>query len=464
MRRSISLDALRGYAILTMILSGSIAFGGVLPAWMYHAQVPPPEHTFNPAVPGITWVDLVFPFFLFSMGAAIPLSLSKRIQHESSLRVGGYIVRRAGLIAFLAIFFENTKPFLLGEEFRPALRWWIGLGSFAALVAIYSEWKILRTPLRLFIRLLGFAIAAGLLSIVRFQDRTGFRLERSDIILLVLANVSLAGSFWWWLTRNRPLLRLSILPFLFALLLGNEVVGSWNNLAVGLTPAPWLYQFRFMKYLFIIIPGTFAGEWLQAGMPLEPSGEPPLIHVRELLLSLGLLLMIPLNLVGLFGRYLVTNLLLNLILMGIILWLAKRWVNFESQVGKFCLAGMYCTLLGLFLETFQGGIKKDDATFSYFFLTSGLAFFSLALFSLWERIRFVRSLTKFLASVGQNPLVAYVAPELFIYPIFGIIGVFAAWSTLTGSPFEGVLRGLIVTALVGVGAAALTRVKWFWKT
>ena len=38
--RAYSLDALRGYAILTMVLSGQIA-SGVLPAWMYHAQVGP---------------------------------------------------------------------------------------------------------------------------------------------------------------------------------------------------------------------------------------------------------------------------------------------------------------------------------------------------------------------------------------------------------------------------------------
>ena len=72
-KRNESLDALRGFAILTMILSGSIAYGDVLPAWMFHAQVPPPDHKFIPAIPGITWVDRVFPFFLFSMGAAIPV-------------------------------------------------------------------------------------------------------------------------------------------------------------------------------------------------------------------------------------------------------------------------------------------------------------------------------------------------------------------------------------------------------
>lgn len=72
MERSLALDALRGMSILLMVLSGSIAFGDVLPAWMYHAQVPPPDRVFKPDIPGITWVDLVFPFFLFSIGGSDP--------------------------------------------------------------------------------------------------------------------------------------------------------------------------------------------------------------------------------------------------------------------------------------------------------------------------------------------------------------------------------------------------------
>ena len=36
-KRALSLDAFRGYSILTMVLSSGIVFG-VLPAWMYHAQ------------------------------------------------------------------------------------------------------------------------------------------------------------------------------------------------------------------------------------------------------------------------------------------------------------------------------------------------------------------------------------------------------------------------------------------
>lgn len=83
--RSYALDAFRGYAILTMVLSGCVVFG-ILPAWMYHAQTPPPSNLFNPDIPGITWVDLVFPFFLFAMGAAFPFSINKRLERGEKKR------------------------------------------------------------------------------------------------------------------------------------------------------------------------------------------------------------------------------------------------------------------------------------------------------------------------------------------------------------------------------------------
>lgn len=82
--RASSLDALRGYAILTMVLSGSIAWG-VLPGWMYHAQVGPRSNfVFDGSIYGITWVDLVFPFFLFAMGAAFPFSIGNKYRKGSS--------------------------------------------------------------------------------------------------------------------------------------------------------------------------------------------------------------------------------------------------------------------------------------------------------------------------------------------------------------------------------------------
>ena len=65
-KRAYALDALRGYAIITMVLSATVAWNS-LPGWMYHAQTPPPDRAFDASLSGITWVDLVFPFFLLAM-------------------------------------------------------------------------------------------------------------------------------------------------------------------------------------------------------------------------------------------------------------------------------------------------------------------------------------------------------------------------------------------------------------
>ena len=69
--RAYAVDILRGLAIVGMVLSGYIAWNPDLPAWLFHAQLPPPSFVFDASVAGITWVDLVFPFFLFFDGRGL---------------------------------------------------------------------------------------------------------------------------------------------------------------------------------------------------------------------------------------------------------------------------------------------------------------------------------------------------------------------------------------------------------
>ena len=83
-----SLDVLRGLAILGRV--GSAMLPQTLPSWLDHgyqphfrpaadgvwrlALSPAGEAIFDPRRKAFTWVDLVFPMFLFAMGAAIPLA------------------------------------------------------------------------------------------------------------------------------------------------------------------------------------------------------------------------------------------------------------------------------------------------------------------------------------------------------------------------------------------------------
>src|SRR3984957_2351441 len=128
-----ALDALRGLAILAMLLSSEMPFGAnSLPNWMYHAQVPPPEHKFIP-LPGITWVDLVFPFFLFAMGAAFPLAMRSRLAAGvPKWKIVFGIFRRGFLLGFFALFVMAIRPEVLSNA--PATgTWLLGLAGFVIL-------------------------------------------------------------------------------------------------------------------------------------------------------------------------------------------------------------------------------------------------------------------------------------------------------------------------------------------
>lgn len=99
-KRNYSIDLLRGLAIIGMVLAAVVPWLADWPGWMYHAQVGPPDFKFNPNNPGITWVDLVFPFFLFAMGAAFPLALRNKLESKQYKVMVTGLLRRGLLLVF----------------------------------------------------------------------------------------------------------------------------------------------------------------------------------------------------------------------------------------------------------------------------------------------------------------------------------------------------------------------------
>ena len=180
--RAYSLDALRGYAILTMVLSATVA-GSILPAWMYHAQTPPPTHAFNPELPGLTWVDLVFPFFLFAMGAAFPFSIRKRKEKgESELRLVYDALKRGVQLTFFAIFIQHFYPYMLSSP-QDMRAWLLAIACFAVLFPMFMR---LPFPLPAWghtaVKLGAYAVAVVMLLTVNYADGREFSLYTSNII------------------------------------------------------------------------------------------------------------------------------------------------------------------------------------------------------------------------------------------------------------------------------------------
>jgi predicted acyltransferase len=468
--RNESLDALRGFAILTMVLSGAIAYGDVLPAWMFHAQVPPPAHKFDPSIPGITWVDLVFPFFLFSMGAAIPLALKKYMEQGKGLVfILRLAVKRFLLLAFFALFSNHMKAWALAEN--PATGdYLLSIAAFVLLFfQFYENKNEKRTTMFLTAKLLSFAIALFLLWKIPFWSGKGFDFYKSDIIILVLANMALFGTVIYYFTADKPLLRIGILPFIIAVFLAaKEPTNGWAKelfqfSAVGGWKFDWLYKFYFLKYLFIIIPGTLAGEMMLKEMKnekLEREKVRPSVENWLVMIALALIFV---NLYALFTRLLFVNVLISTTLCIAALYLLKTATkgNLYKQLVN---AGTYLLLLGLFFEAYEGGIKKDSSTYSYYFVTAGLAFFSLIFFTVLAQRKWGVPVARYLSLNGKNPMVAYVAGNLVVLPLLALTQTRHYWDAMNQNFFMGFMKGLVFTAVVSVITILFVNKKWFWKT
>jgi hypothetical protein len=460
--RVYALDALRGLAILGMILSGQLPFGEhALPAWMYHAQVPPPEHHWISTLPGITWVDLVFPFFIFAMGAAIPLALSRRLE-------------RGLLLGFLALYVQAVRPFVISEHPSGAI-WWVALLGFALLFAVLARlpggWP---AAWRRGIRGLGWLGALGLLALSRYPDGRGFSLERSDIIIVVLANLAVFGSLLWWLTRANLLLRLGVLGVLVAFRLSNmpQPIPGWVSEVWRWSPVPWIYKLYYLQYLCILIPGTVVGDLLlaqQRGLSsssVTPASVPKPWRPWRLLAIAGLMLALLLLLVGgLKARWLVGTTLGTFALCGLGFWLmAAPAPSRELLLRKLFNWAIYWLVLGLLFEPYEGGIKKDRATLSYYFVASGLAICVLIGFLIGLEFFRRRGWVQLLVDNGQNPMLAYAGINNLILPLLAITGVSELLSRLAGSPWLGFVRGAIITLFLALAVSLFTKAKVFWRS
>ena len=633
--RAHALDALRGYAIITMVLSAMEAFS-VLPRWMYHAQVPPPDHVFDPTIYGITWVDIIFPFFLFSMGAAIPLSLGRQhAKGESIMKLTWKTVQRWVKLTFFAIFIIHAFPFMLGYE-QEWMRYAMPIFFFILLCLMFMPNPFGLSPYKArAITWSAYLVAVGFMLLQPYAGGAPFRLTDSDCIMLILANVSLTGSIIYLLTIGHPLRRLALLPFLVALFMAAHTANSWPALLIHTSWLPWLYLPAYQVYLLIIIPGTVAGEWiaqwlekmkandtseglvesyqkkneavlenvnplkggreavlenwnkvkndekvvLENGNPLkggrgavlengngvkndekvvlenenkvrtrseEMKDKENALALPVALLSLALIVV---NVVLLFGRHLVANLVATMVLTALTAWLlrsrreagttgveaakqrsaskdassqnaakqevsnreaslqeaAKQEVssreassqeaskqevyNREASLQeaaqqevynqkcssipasptlhfwqRLSSAGAYLLLLGLCLESYEGGIRKDDVTLSYLFVTCGLAFYALLLLTVVCDHWHVRWLCAPLEMVGKNPMVAYVSASMVIIPVLILTQLYPYIDALSSQPLTGFLKGVLLTTLCMALTAWFTHKRWFWKT
>jgi heparan-alpha-glucosaminide N-acetyltransferase len=99
--RVVSIDIFRGLTIAVMIFVNDLAEVHGLPWWTYHA------HGNQNAM---TYVDMVFPFFLFIVGMSMPLSIDHRLKRDASAaRLWLHVLLRSFSLLVLGLILANAE-------------------------------------------------------------------------------------------------------------------------------------------------------------------------------------------------------------------------------------------------------------------------------------------------------------------------------------------------------------------
>lgn len=125
-QRLISLDVFRGMTIAGMVLVNNPGTWSTIYGPLKHAE----WH-------GITPTDYIFPFFLFIVGVAIPIALSKRIEAGVTTTVYFKIITRAAMIFVIGLLMSMIPFFGFADTGIPAVIKVLLVLSFSAALFFY---------------------------------------------------------------------------------------------------------------------------------------------------------------------------------------------------------------------------------------------------------------------------------------------------------------------------------------
>ena len=136
-QRITSIDALRGLVMFTMIFVNDLAtVGAIVPDWMMHYELRHGDAN------GMTFVDLVFPAFLFIVGMSIPFALGSRMDKgERTWKTLLHVLQRTASLLFIGVLMVNEAPDEARLGWSPSL--WVVL-MFVSAISAFGSIKWMR--------------------------------------------------------------------------------------------------------------------------------------------------------------------------------------------------------------------------------------------------------------------------------------------------------------------------------
>lgn len=457
--RALSIDVIRGFFLLVMTFSMTIpSVKGMFPDWMYHMQYPPPDQFIDRS--GVTWRDLLFPGFLFTMCAAIPITnslrLAKRMPYPGIIWIA---VKRFVVLYLFALIIGHVLPYWTHDYTKR--------GNVVSIIGFLACWPMfMRKPAswrqETFdrFRRLGWVAGAAILFALPRAYGARFDITHIDDIIQALAFVSLVMTMIWLFTRTNIVARLVLFGVVLALTIA-DTHGLTDKMYHALS-APRFYEPWMVELLLIGIPGTIAGDMIMNWM--RHSEEERIVRWgrgRLVALVAVCLATLPVGLIGFYQqRPTVTAAgFAALAVLGFVIVAGAQTPREKILTNLFRLAALL--LVSGALTVPLGGIKKDPQTLSYLLYTAGTSLcFLLTAIVITDVFKVGRRVMQLFVDVGQNPLIAYVAFMMFFNNISWLTP-FGPWQQKNG--LNAILGGFVFVGLTAWLAIATTRRRIFWR-
>lgn len=157
--RIASIDVFRGLTMMVMIFVNDLSGVHGLPWWTYHAHM---------QQDAMTYVDMVFPFFLFIVGMSMPIAIAGRLKRDPSrVALWRHILSRSIGLVVLGLILANAEK---GDPVRMGLPTaaWALLGLVGAILFWLVPTRNTKDR-RIFIalRIVGFLTILGVFAIFR---------------------------------------------------------------------------------------------------------------------------------------------------------------------------------------------------------------------------------------------------------------------------------------------------------
>jgi heparan-alpha-glucosaminide N-acetyltransferase len=384
--RVASIDIFRGLTILVMIFVNDLAGVKGLPWWTYHL----PGN-----VNGMTYVDMVFPFFLFIVGISMPLAVRHRLSKNGSIAsLWRHIIARSFALVVLGVALAN-------EERVDALRTGVNgnVWLLLTLVGAILFWNVYPPSAKYRTLFKGMKAAGLLLMVAMFaifrRTGTGGRAAWLDF------------SYW-------------------------EILGliGWTYLAVSILYIPtrrWRWAPLAWLVCLVALNAASIAHWISFSAKLPYYFWPWNTGCFCLLTMAGI----------------VTS----------AIFLSDTLASTAKQKALWALVFAAALFLAGWLLT-PLGISKIRATPTWGLYSAGAATLAfLALYWVCDVHKHVRW-AAIVKPAGSNTLLTYLLPDFFFVTLGGL-----AWLNPWGHGWQGVVQSSIFTLVILGISGILTRLK-----